>query len=179
MNCIARVSFLAAAIAALLITAAVAGPDVAQNPVLQKARTLAQEQNFTAAIDVVTTGLAAGTVPDAFPANMFLGTAYYKTGNYEKALAAFQRTIALNSGSRMAYWFIGHIYESQALAASSGAEKKIAQRKALDAWQSFLATPADNGSLPVSHHDLGISVESSNEQARKHVDVLERELSHE
>lgn len=179
MNTIARVSFCAAVLAAVVAGAVVAAPADAQNPVLQKARALAQEKNFTAAIETVTTGLATGTVPDDYPAHMFLGTAYYKTGTYDKALAAFQRTIVLNDRSRMAYWFIGHIYESQALAASSVDLKKASQRKALDAWQNFLRINPDDGSLPASHQGLGISVESSNEQARKHIEVLERELSHE
>lgn len=179
MNTIARVSFCAAVFAAVVAGSAVAASVDAQNPVLQKARALAQERNFSAAIETVTTGISTGTVPDDYAAQMFLGTAYYKTGAYDKALAAFQRTIALNGRSRMAYWFIGHIYESQALASSSADLKKAAQRKALEAWQSFLRIDPDNGSLPASHQGLGISVESSNEQARRHIAVLERELSHE
>jgi tetratricopeptide (TPR) repeat protein len=150
-----------------------------RDPILQAAMNLVKEKNYAAAIDMVTQSLAQGKLADTYEAHLFLGAAYYKSKQYDNAGMEFDKTVAIDKTSRMSYWFLGHIYEAKALKTTVPDEQVALKTKALEAWQNFLQYPRSTDALPLSQKHIGISVEESTEQAKKHIKMLEGELHHE
>lgn len=112
-------------------------------------------------------------------AHISLGLVYYKMKQYDNSLNEFSKTIDIKKESPMAYYFTGLIYEEKAMAVS-GAEAKNLKRKALDAWQNYLAI-SENSTQETSesHRHIGITKKESIQSAKKHIKVLKEELENE
>ncbi|MEI8218111.1 MAG: hypothetical protein WCG51_03575 [Elusimicrobiota bacterium] len=170
---------IAAVLSGIVILSAHAGEPALQNPRMQEAMELVKTKNYAAAIDMVTRSIAAGQVADTAETHVFLGALYFKIKQFDNALPEFTQAIASDTNNRMAFWFLGHIYESKALAIADPGQKAAIQRQALESWQHFLVCPRTTATLPVSQKHISISVEESNENAKKHIKILEGELHHE
>ncbi|MGA2090235.1 MAG: hypothetical protein ABSH12_02085 [Endomicrobiales bacterium] len=171
--------FVVALVPAMLSFSAYSEQVNQRDPMLQQAMNLAKEKKFTAAIDTVTQGISSGQMADTYEAHLFLGAVYYKTKDYDDAIQQFTKTTAMQKNSRMSYWFLGHIYEAKALKVRSREEKRGLQENALEAWKNLLLYPRTINSTPTSQKRINVSVEESNEQAKKHIKTLQRELQHE
>jgi len=104
---------------------------------------------------------------------------YYKAKQYDNSFNEFTKATQLKNDSAMAYYFLGLINEKMALGRSKQNEITL-KKKALDSWKKYLeisAQPTINPSNP--HKHIGISKEESIKRAKKHIMVLEEELSNE
>jgi predicted alternative tryptophan synthase beta-subunit len=78
----------------------------------------------------------------------------------------------------MAFYFMAQIYEGKAVRETDAAAARQLKQKALDAWQSYLATSGTTP-RPESHRNIGISVDEAVARAKKHIVILQEDLRNE
>jgi hypothetical protein len=92
---------------------------------------------------------------------------------HDEALAEFDRTIAIDKDTPLAYYFKGLIYEAKAK--NDKANEDLYESKALEAWNNVLETSERVKDRPRKPRK-GITVEKAVEQAKEHVAKLKEEL---
>lgn len=122
--------------------------------------------------------IAQNPAADNIEARLSIGLIYFKTGQYDNALAEFSAVASLRHDNPMAYYFMGMIYEQKALGLPNG-DARAMKQKALDAWQNYLSTSENTPpNAPERHRHIGVSKADSIKSAKKHIEVLREELAH-
>ena len=167
-------------ITAILLGAGVyfAGADDTDKPLMtmREAVDLAKNGKTNEAVREINRILASKPESVNLQGRLSLGMVYFKAKLLDNALGEFNKSIAIRMDNPMAYYFMGMIYEQKASALPNGQSADY-KKKALTAWMNYLDSA---GKTTMSHSEahkyIGISREECMERARKHIEVLQREL---
>lgn len=145
----------------------------AQEPSIREAMRLSREGKTAEAVTLLKETIRQNPGAAARVAHLHLGFVYFKAKQHDEALAEFDRTIAIDRDTPLAWYFKGLIYEAKAK--NDKANEDLYEGKALDAWKSVLETSERVKDRPRKPRK-GITVEKAVEQAKEHVAKLKEEL---
>jgi Tfp pilus assembly protein PilF len=148
----------------------------AQDAALQQAMRHAKDGNYGLAVEELQQIIRQQ--PDDPRPHTSLGLVYFKTRELDNALAEFSKVTAIRANSPMAFYFMAQIYEGKAVSETDAAATRQLKQKALDAWQSYLATSGTTP-RPERHRNIGISMDEAVARAKKHIVILQEDLRNE
>jgi tetratricopeptide (TPR) repeat protein len=156
-------------VSALFIFAA---DEKSSNALLKEAQALGSQGKYQEAIEKTKQAIEEKKVANNKRAHQYLGLMYFKTEQYDNSLSEFDQVIKTDEDSPMAYYFMALIYEAKALKEPAGPAASELKSNALLSWEKYLKYSEQRKTLSAAHENLGISLDKSVKQARKHIKML-------